>query len=87
MAAAPAQQHQHSGWTVVAQVTDQIINTNAGQTVVGTYVYFVTGDGNEGSVFIADQHYNAATVKNAIHAKAALLDEVGRLGVGISAGF
>lgn len=87
MAAQQASQHRHSGWTVTAQVTDQIVNTNAGQTVVGAYVYFITGDGNEGSVFIPDTHYNAATVKAAVEAKAALLDEVGRLGVGISAGF
>lgn len=69
----------HSGWTVVSQVTDQIINTNAGQSVVGTYVYFITGDGNEGTVFVPDVHYNAKTVATMIEAKADVLDEVGRL--------
>lgn len=69
----------HSGWVVTSQVTDQIINTNAGQTVVGTYVYFITGDGNEGSVFVPDVHYSAKTVTAMIEARADVLDEVGRL--------
>lgn len=77
----------HSGWTVVSQVTDQIINTNAGQSVVGTYVYFITGNGNEGSVFIADVHYNAKVVKAAIDARAAVLDEVGKLAATAAGGF
>lgn len=80
------QQVKHSGWTVVSQVTDQIINTNAGQSVVGTYVYFVTGDGNEGSVFIPDVHYNAKTVHAAIDAKATVLDEVGKLANALAGG-
>lgn len=76
----------HSGWTVTAQVTDQIINTNAGQSVVGTYVYFITGDGNEGSVFVPDVHYSAAKVKAMIEAKADLLDSVSRLAATAAAG-
>lgn len=69
----------HSGWQVTSQVSDQVVLTNAGQAVTGTYVYFTTGDGNSGSVFIADAHYSAAEVKKAVSARAAVLDEVGRL--------
>lgn len=71
-----------SGWTVTAQITDQVINTNAGQTVVGTYVYFTTGDGNSGNVFVPDEHYSAKKVRAMVHAKAELLDEVGGLAAG-----
>lgn len=68
-----------SGWTVTAQVTDQVIVTNAGQTVVGTYVYFTTGDGNNGNVFVPDEHYSAKKVRQMVHAKAELIDEIGNL--------
>lgn len=68
-----------SGWIVTGQATGQVVNTQAGQSVVGTEVYFVTGDGNEGSVFVPDNKYTARNVKQAIHERAALLDEVGRL--------
>jgi hypothetical protein len=68
-----------SGWRVTDQVTDQVQNTRAGAVVVGVQVYFQTGEGNEGSVFLANQHYNAKNVHKAISAQAKLIDEVGRL--------
>lgn len=68
-----------SGWTVTAQITDQVINTDAGQTVIGTYVYFTTGEGNSGNVFVPDAHYSAKKVRQMVHAKAELLDEIGGL--------
>lgn len=68
-----------SGWQVTSQVTDQLITTLAGQVVTGTYVYFITGEGQEGSVFVPDQHYNAATVRKMIQARADVLDEVYKL--------
>lgn len=68
-----------AGWTVTAQVADQVKVTDAGQTVVGTQVYFVTAEGNRASVFIPDDHYTAANVKKAIAARAAVVDEVGQL--------
>ncbi len=68
-----------SGWQVTGQVTDQVRVTDAGQTQVGTYVYFTTGEGHSGSVFVPDQHYNAKTVHSMIAAKALMLDEVGKL--------
>lgn len=72
----------NSGWKITDQVTDQVQNTRAGATVTGVQVYFITGDGNEGSVFVMDQHYNAANVRKAVQAKANLIDEVGALGHG-----
>lgn len=72
----------HSGWTITAQLTDQVIVTDAGRAVTGVQVFFITGDGNEGSVFIADNHYTLKVVKPAIDAKAALIDTVGSLTAG-----
>lgn len=69
-----------SGWNVTGQVADQTILTNAGQAVTGVIVYFTTGDGHSGSVFIPDNHYtNKTFVHQAIQAKAVLMDEVGKL--------
>lgn len=68
-----------SSWQVTDQVTDQVITTNAGQVVVGTYVYFLTGDGHRGSVFVPDDHYAVGNISKMIAAKAAILDEVGKL--------
>lgn len=71
-----------SGWKITDQVTDQVQNTRAGATVTGVMVYFITGEGNEGSVFIVNQHYNAKNVRKAVQAQANLLDEVGNLAHG-----
>ena len=69
----------HSGWKVTAQLTDQVETTTAGNTVIGTRVYFITGNGNEGSVFVPNQHYTAKNVHLRVKAAAVLLDEVGDL--------
>lgn len=73
------------GWRVTGQVSDQVQVTQAGATVTGVIVYFITGEGNEGSVFIANQHYNVKNVEKAVHAQAQLIDQVGRLGHGETA--
>lgn len=73
---------QDHGWKITDQAADQIQNTRAGNTVTGVIVYFITGDGNEGSVFIANQHYNVKNVRTAVEAQARLMDEVGRQGQG-----
>lgn len=72
-----------SGWTVTSQLSDQFENTGSGQTVVGVRIYFITGDGNEGSVFIPNNHYTTRNVKERIAAQAALLDEIGSLTEGM----
>lgn len=69
----------HSGWIVTSQLTDQVIVTAAGQAVTGVQIFFITGDGNEGSVFVANNHYNTKVVKAAIHAEAASIDTIGKL--------
>lgn len=71
-----------TGWRITDQVTDQVQNTRAGATVTGVMVYFTTGEGNEGSVFIANQHYNAKHVRSAVQAQANLIDEIGGLSHG-----
>lgn len=68
-----------SGWTVTSQTPNQMIVTDAGVSEQGTYVYFRTGNGHAGSVFVPDNHYNAKNVRQMIAAKAALIDEVGAL--------
>lgn len=68
-----------AGWTVTSQVTDQVRVTDAGQTVVGTQIYFITSDGNRASVFVTDDHYSAKEARAAIAAKAKLVDEVAKL--------
>lgn len=67
----------HTGWTVTAQLTDQVIITDAGRAVTGVQIFFITGDGNEGSIFVADNHYTVKTVKPMLDAKAALIDTIG----------
>jgi ssDNA-binding replication factor A large subunit len=69
----------HSGWQITSQSTNQIENDNAGRTIVGTRVYFITGDGNEGSVFVPDVHYTTRRVREMVRAEATLIDEVGAL--------
>jgi hypothetical protein len=71
-----------TGWRITDQVTDQVQNTRAGATVTGVMVYFITGEGNEGSVFVVNQHYNAKNVRRAVQAQADLLDEIGGLAHG-----
>lgn len=68
-----------SGWMVTGQDPDQLIVTDAGKPVSGTRVYFSTGEGNTGSVFIDDGHYHPKTVHAAVGARAALVDEIGAL--------
>jgi hypothetical protein len=68
-----------TSWTVTSMVTGQTVNDNAGNTVVGTYVYFTTGEGNQSSVFVADTQFNPANVARMVREAAITLDEVGRL--------
>ncbi len=69
----------HSGWRVTDQATDQIVNTPGNQTQTGVQVYFVTGDGNTGSIFVPNQQYKAATVHSMVNTAAHLIDGIGKL--------
>jgi hypothetical protein len=45
-------------WNVTSAVHDQVINTDAGQTITGSYVYFLIADiGETASVFVPDNIY------------------------------
>lgn len=66
-------------WQVERVVVDQTTNTPAGDTVVGNYVYYVTGDGNHGVVFVSNDKFNAKNVAEAIRPDAKRLDEVAAL--------
>lgn len=70
------------GWRITLQASDQYQTNAANVTQVGVQVYFITGDGNEGSVFVPNQQYNVATVRKMVEAAATLVDEVGRLSSG-----
>lgn len=69
----------NTGWTVTSQSSDQVQVTPAGQAITGVIVYFTSSEGNHGSVFVPDNHYNAATVRKMVQARANLLDEIGSL--------
>lgn len=69
-------------WAVTSQAHDQVINTDAGETITGSYVYFRTGAGNSASVFVRDNLFTVDNVKAQINERARLIDEVGELSVG-----
>lgn len=66
-------------WSVTGLVHDQVVPTDAGQAVTGTYVYFVTGLGVRASVFVPDSVYHPDVVKTMVNQKAKLVDEVRQL--------
>jgi hypothetical protein len=65
-------------WQVTGQLADQS-QFIAGQPVTGHVVSFITGSGWRDSVFIPDDHYTAAKVRQAIQAAADRADAVGGL--------
>lgn len=69
-------------WRITRQQPNQTTNDETGNTIVGTYVYYQTGDGNSGVVFIPDNLYNEKHVTETVRASARLLDKVGRLSEG-----
>jgi hypothetical protein len=73
---------QGNTWQVTSQATGQVTIGQAGQVVEGVIVYFVTADGNEGSVFVANNQYNPQTVRALVAEQATRMDEVGRLAGG-----
>lgn len=65
-------------WRVTSQSQTTQIN-GAGAPVDGVEVFFTTGDGHSGSVFVAQNQYNPANVRDAIAAAATQMDAVGQL--------
>lgn len=71
-----------STWRITGQVADQTQILTSGQVVTGHVVFFATGLGNRDSVFVPDDHYNAAAVRTLVQAQADTVDEVGELSNG-----
>lgn len=65
-------------WSVTGQQADQT-DFVGGQPVTGHVVQFLTGNGWRGSVFVPDDHYTPAKVKQLIQAAANTADAVGAL--------
>lgn len=68
-------------WEITAQATNQVTVNQASNVVEGVIVYFRTGEGNEGSVFVPNAVYNVTRVKAMVSEAARKLDDVGRLAV------
>lgn len=66
-----------STWTVDSQ-TEQVQGGAQG-IVRGVLISFTTGQQNKGTVFLADDRYSVAAARDAIAARAALLDSVSQL--------
>lgn len=67
-------------WTVTRQAADQVSIESNGDPVTGVRIFFSTGLGNEGSVFITDaQYHNTNAVKQAIQAQATQMDAISAL--------
>jgi len=66
-------------YTITRQATDQYDFSNPGDPVLGTQVYFTTGDGNSGSVFVPQARYGITLVRELVAAAAKELDGIGRL--------
>lgn len=64
-------------YTVTRQVPDTYDFTVPGDPVLGVQVYFTTGGGNTGSVFIPHAKYNGEHVRAAVAAHAKLIDDIG----------
>lgn len=66
-------------YTVTRQEPDSYDFTVPGNPVLGTIVYFTTGEGNQGSVFLPAAQYTVANVRKQVEAKAKLIDNVGNI--------
>jgi hypothetical protein len=67
-----------AGWKVLSQ--QETFGTDPmGRAVEGVKIFFQTGGGHNGSVFIPKDRYNVENAKAAILDAAGLLDGVGKL--------
>lgn len=72
-----------AGYQVTRQAPDQYDPNNLSNPVTGVIVYFVTGDGNEGSVFVPHTRYTPKNVAQMVAAQAKIADEVGAISHGM----
>jgi hypothetical protein len=66
-------------YTVTSQAVDQYDFSAPGNPVLGTVVYFVTGNGHQGSVFVPQARYTINNVKTLVEGAAKSLDAVGSI--------
>lgn len=66
-------------WKVTGVATDQTTTDASNNVVIGAYVYYFTGEGNRGVVFIDNDHLTTAHVKQNVQRDARRLDEIARL--------
>lgn len=67
---------ESSGWTVTGQSPGQTQVTPDGRVISGTLVYFRTGNGTMGNVFVPQDRYNAETVRTMIAVVAREMDSI-----------
>ena len=66
-------------WMVTRQEPDTFDFRNPGSSAIGTIVYFTTGEGNDGSVFIPDNRLNPKVARELLSHAARLRDEIAAL--------
>jgi hypothetical protein len=66
-------------YQVASQLVNQTVPDAAGNVIVGSYIYFLTGDGNTGVIFVPDNLLTEAHVKQELQAATRKLDRIGRL--------
>lgn len=71
-----------ASWAITGQLDGQLQVGTAGQVITGTVIYFQTGEGNQGSVFIPQTRYDAKEVRKVVQVKADVMDEVSALRAG-----
>jgi hypothetical protein len=64
-------------YTITRQATDQYDFTVPGNPVIGTQIYFTTGQGNQGSVFVPQSQYKETVIHSLVASYAKALDTVG----------
>lgn len=63
-------------WTVTGDSPDQFSTTGTPTPVLGHVISFVTGNGNRGSVFVPNDHYNESAVRAIIQPQADETDKI-----------
>jgi hypothetical protein len=64
-------------YQIIRQVPDTYDFAVPGDPVLGVQVYFTTGGGNTGSLFIPQAKYNGEYVRTAVAAHAKTIDDIG----------
>lgn len=69
-------------WQITRQEADQTRNDASGNVQIGSNIYFTTGQGNQGVVFVPDNLLTINHVKATVRAAAKLMDDIGVLSEG-----